>query len=187
MKTATHTSDFTETSRCSHVPEGFQPRGEVRGRFESEIGPSVSNTSRFLRALSHRGPAYVDSWRNPAQAALGATGEELQLLPHGNRCLARAVLTVSASVRHAGCLQVSGSEIVESLTINQHAFPHRSYRSWFVPFWFPLPPLMWEKTQQRLKGLRKTHIYIYVYDAGKAKTLKKVFPPLTGCTRAWHI
>lgn len=104
-----HVFQTSETSRCSHAPEGFQPGGETRGRSESEIGPSVSKTTRFLRALSLPEPAHLDSGRNPAGATLGATGEELQLLLNGEgSCLTWAVLTVPVPVRHVGCLQVKG-------------------------------------------------------------------------------
>lgn len=104
-----HILQTSETLRCSHAPEDFQPGGDARGRSESEIGPSVSKTSRFLRALSLPRPAHLDSGRNPAGATLGATGEELQLLPSGEgSCLTWAVLTGPVPARHVGCLQVKG-------------------------------------------------------------------------------
>lgn len=105
----------------------------------------------------------------------------------GSFCLPRAVLSVSIS-QAPNCPQVSGSEIVGSLAINRRAFPHRSHWSHFVPLCFPLLPLMWDKNAAKTERFKEfcIFIYVYIYDSGKALTLKKLFP-LTGCTCAWHI
>lgn len=71
----------------------------------------------------------------------------------GSGCLPRAVLSVSIS-QAPSCPQGRGSEIVGSLTIARRAFPHRSHRSHTISLCFPVLPLMWDKIQQRLKGLR---------------------------------
>lgn len=93
-----HVLQTSQEHQGALMPEKvFNP--EDRYKIWRQDWASVSKTSRFLRTLSHPGLASRDGWRHPAWAALGVTGEELQLL-----CLAQdassGLYLVSASARH---------------------------------------------------------------------------------------
>lgn len=101
------------------------------GRFGSEIGRSVSKTRRFPRALSHLGPADAGSWRHPARAAPGATGEELQPLPGGGGHPARPRSGCQRG-RRAACRSGDQRERGPSPPTDVR-FRREPQAAWFVP------------------------------------------------------
>ena len=177
-----HVLQTSQKLRGALTPqEVFKPEERYEADLKARLGPQ-----------SAKHPGFSGHYLTLGQLTWPA-GETQQEPPSGQqaRSSAGCLVVQEASpgldlpCRH----QVNVAEIVGSLATTRRAFPHRSHRSRSAPLWFPLPPLMWDKVQRRWKGVRKSHIfiYIYIYDASKPRTLKKVFPPLTGCTRAWRV